>query len=409
MLLEKRLLLRFLALVRATSLGATAEGAGDVAVPPGMRLEPVRDPGFQLVAYSVALPTDWHLQGSIVYGTACSTSPFPVFRVTSPDGLTALEKLPQVSWRWGPGTFATKGKNPGCLAINQEVSAADLLKRFVASQPVQYVGERAIPSEVLESLKKGDAAANARADANGQMYSQLAAAKVRYRNGTVSMEADFQLFVACVRHSGTGKNPNSWWESCEANVRAVSAPEGKLEDATKKLALAGWRAGDPRWIRAYYNRVSQQQQAAAQQSAQSLQLTMQNLQAQNQQFNQSQALQQSRHEQFLQQQSGNQAIHQQAIDTMQRGTDMSLQRSREAAAANHAATSDVVDNVLGQQTVRDPTSGQTNKVSSGFNNTWIDSTGRTSLQTNDPNVNPNGVLQGTWTQQQQVHGDGTSK
>jgi hypothetical protein len=28
----------------------------------------------------------------------------------------------------------------------------------------------------------------------------------------------------------------------------------------------------------------------------------------------------------------------------------------------------------------------------------VDSTGKVSYQTNDPNANPNGILQGTWTQ-----------
>jgi hypothetical protein len=37
----------------------------------------------------------------------------------------------------------------------------------------------------------------------------------------------------------------------------------------------------------------------------------------------------------------------------------------------------------------------------------MNSSGNTSYQTNDANANPNGVMAGTWTKQQVVHGNGT--
>ena len=77
--------------------------------------------------------------------------------------------------------------------------------------------------------------------------------------------------------------------------------------------------------------------------------------------------------------------------------------------ARSTATSNVVDYALDQQTVRDPSSGQVNKVSSQYSYTWVDSTGKTSFQTNDPNANPNGAINGNWTRQQVVNGDGTPK
>jgi hypothetical protein len=75
--------------------------------------------------------------------------------------------------------------------------------------------------------------------------------------------------------------------------------------------------------------------------------------------------------------------------------------------ARSTATSDWVDYALNQQTVADPNPGQVSKVSSGSSYTWVDSTGKTSYQTNDVNANPNGVLQGNWTKQTVVHGNGT--
>lgn len=95
------------------------------------------------------------------------------------------------------------------------------------------------------------------------------------------------------------------------------------------------------------------------------------------------------------------------MSTMQRGTDMSMHQAAQVANTNHTIASDWTDYSLDRQTVRDPTSGQVSKVSSGSNYTWLNSSGQTSYQTNDPNADPNGTLQGTWTRQQVVHGDGT--
>jgi hypothetical protein len=111
----------------------------------------------------------------------------------------------------------------------------------------------------------------------------------------------------------------------------------------------------------------------------------------------------------MQSQATNQRMHEQFLATMKRGTDMSMARTNQAMQARSTATSNIVDYALDQQTVRDPNSGQTNKVSSSYNYTWVDNTGKVGYQTNDGLANPNGVLQGTWTRQQVVNGDGTPK
>jgi hypothetical protein len=84
-----------------------------------------------------------------------------------------------------------------------------------------------------------------------------------------------------------------------------------------------------------------------------------------------------------------------------------MARAAAVADSNHQMAMDTVDYSLNQQTVMDPSTGAVSKASSAYNYTWVD--GSTSYQTNDPNANPNGLLQGTWTKQQVVHGDGTPK
>jgi len=86
-----------------------------------------------------------------------------------------------------------------------------------------------------------------------------------------------------------------------------------------------------------------------------------------------------------------------------------MQSAAQVANSNHTITSNWVDYSLDRQTVRDPGTGQISKVTSGYNATWVDNTGKVSFQTSDPNANPNGSLPGTWTRQQVVNGDGTAR
>jgi hypothetical protein len=92
---------------------------------------------------------------------------------------------------------------------------------------------------------------------------------------------------------------------------------------------------------------------------------------------------------------------------MQASTNASMANANAAMNAQSTAASDWVNYALDQQTVLDPTTGQVSNVSSAYSYTWVNSAGNTSDQTNDPNANPNGVMQGTWTKQQVVHGNGT--
>jgi hypothetical protein len=174
-------------------------------------------------------------------------------------------------------------------------------------------------------------------------------------------------------------------------VRYTVAPENQFA-AVRKM----WDAPDlggtllQPWVWAWLKRNREQTEQAMAQMRQQSEAQMQ---AQQQQFNHDQAVRQQMHEQFL--------------ATMQRGTDLSMARANANMNARSTAASDWVDYALDQKTVMDPNTGQINKVSSSYTHTWVDSTGKTSYQTNDPNANPNGVLQGTWTQQQVVHGDGS--
>ena len=79
--------------------------------------------------------------------------------------------------------------------------------------------------------------------------------------------------------------------------------------------------------------------------------------AQYNQFNQSQQMRQKQHEDFL--------------AVMQRGTDMSMNRTGEAMNARSRAADDWCDYSLDQQKRLDPNTGLITKDSSAYNYTWV--------------------------------------
>lgn len=393
---------------------APAGGGGSPTLPEGMRQEAIHDPALNMDAYFVVLPTDWHLKGAVFQGTGCSEIPFPVFRASSPDGLTQLERFPRLDWKWGNGPYAPKRPPPGCLPLDSEMHASEFLRHVSAMLGVEYVAEVPIAPEKLAAQQRAIEQTNAMSEQFAArnhtlpmvQRADLAEAKVRYRNGSFPMEGLIRAVVECLQTSSRGARQQTFSsETCSATIRMVRAPEGKLDSAIKKLDPAG-AFMNPQWDQAWRQAFTQRIQMEAQQQQANFN---QQMQAQNQQFQQSQAQQLQQHQQFLQSQAVQQHTHDQFISTLQRGTDMSMQRAAQSSAAGQTAASDVVDYALGQQTVRDPSTGVVNKVYGGYNQTWVDDTGKNSFQTSDPNANPNGYLKGNWTLQQQVHGDGTSK
>ena len=375
----------------ATPQDAHAQGAMQKGV--------IHDPVLNMDAYTVTYPAKWHYQGTLVQGSGCAPVPFQVFKASSPDGLTVLERMPRFDWAWGNGPASQT--QDGCLPLKQAMSAQDFLKYLSAILKVEYVSDEPVDPAVVAAYKKSFDESNAewakKYVAAGMTpptnTGELASANVRYKNGTFVILGRLETTVTCLNnHMKDYRGQPIETHVCNAGVRYTHAPEAQFKAAVAQANGIG-AAAVQEWVTAYMankDRQTQQNIAAIQrQGAQNIA----NSKASNQQFQDAQATRQRQHEDFM--------------STMQRGTDMSMHQAAQVANTNHTIASDWTDYSLDRQTVRDPTSGQVSKVSSGSNYTWLNSSGQTSYQTNDPNADPNGTLQGTWTRQQVVHGDGT--
>jgi len=202
-------------------------------------------------------------------------------------------------------------------------------------------------------------------------------------------------------------------DQCTAFVIYYTSPEGQFDAMMRqwKMPGMGGHGFDKAWQNAGQARMAQQGQqfrdAMKAQGDASIAQSNRNFQAQQQIFAQQGAARLAQSQEFNHQQAVRQQMHEEFLSTMQRGTNMSMAQTQQNMNARSTATSDWVDYALDRQTVLDPNTGQINKISSSYSYTWVDSTGKVGYQTNDVNANPNGVLQGTWTKQQVVHGNGT--
>jgi len=383
-------------LVAAICLGLSAS---DASAQDAMQKGPIHDPVLNMDAYTVSYPAKWHFQGTLVQGSGCLPVPFQVFKVSSPDGLTVVERMPRMDWAWGNGPASQQQE--GCLPLKQAMSAQDFLKYVSAILKVEYVSDEPIDPAIAASFKKNFDESNAmwakKYIAAGMTpptnTGELASANVRYKNGSFVILGRLETNVSCLNnHMKDFRGQPIETHVCNGGIRYTHAPEAQFKSAMS--AASGIQAAPVQeWLTAY---------AAAKDRQ-----TQQNIAQIQRQGAQAMADSKARNDQFQQDQATRQRMHQDFLSTMQRGTDMSMHQAAQVANSNHTMAADWTDYALDRQTVRDPNTGQISKVSSASSYTWVDASGKTAYQTNDPNADPNGSLQGTWTRQQTVHGDGT--
>jgi hypothetical protein len=351
----------------------------------GVRQESIFDPNFKMPAYNLHVPAKWKFDGVFVPGSSCVNTPFPVFRMYSPDGLSEVRRYPRVDWVWS-NTAVTGAPHPDCLNLKKALTAKEFLQYIMGVLQVAYVRDAPIPQEMVESRQKQIRQMNAKSVENSKMLRtepavqtfDFAAVYAEYRNGTFTIEEHLQAAVNCIRNPlSQVAQRGSFMEQCNANIRVVRAPKGQLAGLMKMVEADYIGAGENvDWAIKYTQAVMAKNAAI--------------MQKMHQDFERSQVIRAQQHQQFL--------------ANMQAGTDRSMANARAVANSNHAIAQDWCDYSLNQQTVTG--AGGTVKVSSAYTQTWTNGSGQY-YQTNDPNTNPNGVLSGAWTQTTKVHGDGT--
>lgn len=385
-----------------TSGSAKAGPASYIAVPISSQTTTaaIHDPAMNNeLAVNMIIPARWKLQG-IMQGNPCAMNGFPwaVYRAYSPDGLMQVVSEPLFGWRWTTNAPATKPA-PGCANISQKISAANFIQYYVGTlqEGVHTVGPMPVPAWVQQQTQQSVTIGNqtiqklkAQSPAFDVTVSgDTAALRIETVNGAYILEERIAAGVVCSINNKSlmGRAANSCW----ALLVVWSAPEGQLDAMLQNLDGRNLPTGtlDPQWAQKWIQQnranTAKAMQAFQQQAARNSQ-TLYN------QFVQSMQRQEREYQQFTAQQQS------------RFNSEMNYLNGQMNAQSTRA--SDWVDYALDQQTVVGP-SGVPTKVSSSYSQTWTN--GTQWYQTNDPNANPNGVLQGNWTSTTQVHGNGTPK
>jgi hypothetical protein len=338
-------------------------------------------------AFTVDIPAGWKFQGTVVRGPECNPIYFAVFRAYSPDGLTEMRLLPAFNWSFHPAI--KMNTIAGCLPIQQTLTAAQFLDHFIELIPggVHVVGSMSIPPAYHERVEKVGASMNAN-KAGVHVTVDAAALRVETVNGSFVIEQRVRAWVECRTNNQAGKFSGG---GCSAHVDVLRAPKGKL-DALVALVDAHdltKPTGDPQWQAAAFER---QQRENANRMAALRETEGRQMGMLRSQYEQMQETMNRNHAAFMAQQESQ--------------FRSAMNNANNAMNARTTAASDWVDYALDQQTVTG--SGGTAKVSSAYSQTWSNGQNQW-FQTNDPNANPNGVLQGNWTQDTRVHGNGQAK
>lgn len=366
----------------------------------GLTTETLFDPALNMKAYDVIIPAGWKYQGVLVPGSSCNQNPTPVFRAYAPDGLTEFRRMPRFDWSWGNAPYNPRPQGD-CLPLQHDVSAIAFAQHLAQLQKGENFAEVALKPKFVQAFKQGVEADNAAIQARaGQrpFRGDAAAARFEFLNGTFVIEEHLRVVIRCTHMNQPGLGGQQYFhEDCGADVRVLRAPKGKLDALISLMDNSPTGAMvDGHWQQAY-------NAARQQQSNQVINNIRTNTQIMLQQGQEAARVRQRQNQEYLAGQQGRYAEIQRQHDAQQGSYDIHNANEKARMDARHTPASDVVDFALDQQTVSG--SGGTVKVPANYSQVWANQSGQYFL-TNDLNTSPNGVLDGTWTQQTQVHGNG---
>jgi hypothetical protein len=364
---------------KTMSAAVSAAGAAPAAA---TKVVTITDPNLNMRAYSMNIPADWLFQGIVVQGTPCAVGAFPVFRLSAPDGLTGIKMLPRLDWTWSDSRNYQPKPNSACLPYKKEIPASEVLKYMIGVLQVQYLHDE--PTPQLADLQRSFAARNS---PQFQGSIDMSAARVRYHINKIEIDELLTVTVNCAAYPLLQLG---WQHSCSSTTSRQWAPQGKYNAEAFKTISKSF-AIDQQWNAQWNAVMAQKIRDMAEQGGQMVRAYGNAMERQRN----------AQHAQWEQAQDMRNRQHQEFMATLQRGTDMSMQRAAESANARQQAAGDWCDYALGVQKRMDPNTGEITRDSNAYTYTWVNQSGQR-IQTNDINANPNGNGTGNWTLQQNV-------
>lgn len=354
------------------------------------------DPYFNMVAYTMTIPAAWNFQGAVMTGPGCDMDQSMVaYRVWSDDLRYGVQRMPIVAWYTVQDPRTMLG--PKCKKM-PALTATDYGNKVIPTlRPgAQIVSVNTAPQAagLVESNKQMEAVLAANADRLRQPHPRFSSDaqqfRVQYAMGKDPEEEFLQVMEqvsempASTMVSRPGQVLRTQWtmtRKTEAWIVAERAPKGQLDAAARQLEVIRmslkenpeWDKKIGEWIRDRGNAQIRQSWAITNASLKASAQQHDALMARGQAFN----------------------------DNMRAQGDRRNAEFARAQDAKSRHTADEVDHILDQQYYVNPSNGQKSTISTTYSNNWQNGAGEQVL-TNIQGYDPNGQVQGNWTQLQPI-------
>ncbi len=379
----------------ANSLFSANSSGSSPATAPGTKQVQIMDPNLNMVAYTLTIPSTWNFQGAILTNPGCGDSSVVAYRVWSDDLRYGVQRMPTVNW-FSPEDPTTP-IGAGCKKM-QPLTPVEYAGMVVPTlRPgATLLGTSAAPeaANLADFAKQMDQGTNPNGARLGLPPTRFSSAtsriRIAYNMGPLAEEEflDVMEDIRDVPTSTIVSRPGQILRTSYKNVKTTNlwivaerAPKGQLDAAEPKLdAIRTSLKINPEWDMKMANLIRQRGAAAIKQSWVAFNANYKaNQDAYNARF----------------------AQGQQFIANMQAQGD---KRNAEFAAYEDARTrhtADEVDYLLDRQYYVNPSNGQTSTISTTYTNNWQNGAGEQVL-TNIQGYDPNGLVQGNWTQLQPI-------
>ena len=357
----------------------------------------IRDPNLNnMVAYTLQIPANWNFQGAVLVDPSCGASPTTVaYRVWSDDLKYGVQRMPEISWYTPSDPRIILGKACKKLDAISAVEYAGMVMptlrpnaKLISTSPApQAAGLAANAQQMQQTLGSSGARFGLPPSKFGWDATQL---RVEYNLGSQPEEEFLQVMEQTSddpssmivsrpgqvlrTQYGMNKHTTAWIVSERAPKGQLDASRARLEAIRMSLAV------NPAWDQAMGDLIRQRGAAAIQQSWKVFNANYKAAQdAGNQRLANGQAF-----------------INNMQAQGAKRNADFA---AYEDSRTRH--TSDVVDSILDRQYYVNPSSGATSTISTTYTNNWQNGLGDT-VMTNIQGYDPNGTVQGNWTQLQPI-------
>ncbi len=329
-------------------------------------------------AMDLLIPAGWTFDGKVEWANRGCFDDFAAisFHMQSPDGKIIIEGYPSFTWQFVDNPSVQRylvaenqqgmkvGLKP-CPVIQPQPAANVLTKIIVPHlRPGKTIAAMETSADLDQFIKNRTADVQGREGQNAQLHADEARARLKYdADGAPVEEWISAVSMSQISPSGDGRGGRRY-DNKAIMIMSMRAPAGQLEANERLLAaVRGSIHLQPDWERQYLGMVNQLNTGQQQQRA-------------------------ARDEIIRQFQQQEIAAIQGVIANQQQGSNQAV----------HAES----QYLRGVETYRDPSTGKQYELDNKYGNAWMNSNGSDVILSEDPNLNPSSVQQGSWTPMQHV-------